>query len=1006
MKETKDIRSFLFFCMYVCFPTRHFVLLDCRGLIIIIFYLESTTVIWNQFASSTFRQSLFIVKMEWYVSSLLSFDDCSWNKELDIMEMDEEEANHTAKERVIWYTNCAISDVELVLVFKLFQWKVNMLKCGVQNSFEVKLKGSVRFQVEKSFVENAHLTVSALPIVKDLILSEVFLKNTKLISTALNVIEVPKLEIVDSRFINLKATVRGKRRSIVGIQNSFFEDTQPSITQISKSSDCISSQKNYFSLKNVELEVSYSTFLMNCILERGFIQWEDSNRTKHNKLTLRHTIFDAKILNVTQPLFLTPFGDEAICVHNVTVKSKAQAKYEKIGINWELQSIAKCGRGHYRIEKRKSAEISVRQNRNGKLKTRNIFTPCVSCPIGADCSEDTPLPLPNYWGYKLKSGKIKMVRCPEEYCCKGDEDCQSLKSCAKKRYGILCGRCKTNTAQSLFSAACVPVEQCQTTLVVLFCVLAALGYALFLLLYQGIKKAAFQKLKDFWKMVKNKLAKKNTKDKSQLTKLWIEELDLHTNRKGELEFSEFPGKQLLDLRHQDQATRHIPSSTVTHTVSRMPENLPRQRKWKSLESVNLTQQQPITNSYPKLVKEENENERDGGMKYLQILLYFVQDAALFKVHLPDARLNYEDKSLLIQFLQFSPQMLLLYVKVTNLCLVSTTTAVLKVAFRALFGPCILLLLFLMYVGQLLLSAFVHKNSKIWETARAKLCEAFILTILFSNQKIVQGAFELVKCVEISDTKRLFIQADITCFTWWQTAIEAYLCLCIVPVFLFLAVGPFFIKKKQLSVSLFQIGCLFPLPLLLYLIILKVREMSRCVGSSKISKYDASLEIGLHGTETKKGIEYTSSEEALMETLLKHYKTMKICGLSMTWLVFLKLYRMALVWCSTYITEPFPRLCVMNVLVVVMAVVTSLVKPYKEQTANMAAFFSYIASLFIAIINISKSALVAGVYQSNSPVKSLTTYLDLCDTILMTWVPVVAIALWILHSMWTLITAKL
>ena len=852
--------------------------------------------------------------MQWYVSSLLSFDGCSWDKELDIIEMDQEAKIHTAKERVVSYTNCAISNVKLVLACKFFEWEVKMLECRVQNSFEVKLDGPVKLQVENNSVENARLTISALPTENDLILSEVFLKNTTLINTVLNVMEVPKLKIADSRFTNLQATVQGKRLSTVGIQNSFFEDTRPSTAQISKSRDCTSSQKNYFNLKNVELEVSYSTFLMNCILEKGFIQWEDSNGTKHNRFTLNHTIFDAKNLNITQPLFLTPFADEAIHVHNVSVKSKAQAKYEKIGIYWELQSIATCGRGHYRSEDRRSAEIFVSKNRNGRLKTRPKTTPCITCPIGADCSEDTPLPLPNYWGEKLKGGEIKMVRCPDQYCCKGGKNCQSLKSCAKGRNGILCGRCKAKATESLFSAACVPVEQCQTTLVVLFYVLAALAYALFLLFYHGIKKAAFQKLKDFWKMVRNKLGKKNAKDRSQLTELWTKELDLHTNRKGELEFSGIPGKQLLDLRHQDQARHDVPSSTISHAVSRMPGNLPRQRKWKSLESLNLIKQQPIMNSSPKLVKEEKESERESGMKYLQILLYFVQDAALFKVHLPDASMNYEDKSLLIQFLEFSPQMLLLYVKVTNLCLISSTTAVLKVALKALFGSCITLLLFLMYVCQLLLSTFVHKNSKIWETARAKLCEAFILTILFSNQKIVQGAFELVKCVEVADAERLFIQADIICFTWWQTSIEIFLALGIVPVFIFLAVSPFFIKKKQLSVSLFTIGCLFPLPLLFYLVVLKVREMSCCcVRCSQTAKDDASLEIG----ETEKDVEYTSSEEALMETLLKHYKTMKICGLSMTWLVFLKLYRMALVWCSTYITEPFPRLCAMNVLVIVI-----------------------------------------------------------------------------------------
>ena len=103
-----------------------------------------------------------------------------------------------------------------------------------------------------------------------------------------------------------------------------------------------------------------------------------------------------------------------------------------------------------------------------------------------------------------------------------------------------------------------------------------------------------------------------------------------------------------------------------------------------------------------------DKEKDSGMKYLQILFYFVQDAVLIKVHLPEA--NVTDKSLLVTFLEFSPQILLFYIEITNLCLVSTTTAILKVVLKALFGPCIMLLLFFMYLSQLLLSTSFHKDA--------------------------------------------------------------------------------------------------------------------------------------------------------------------------------------------------------------------------------------------------------------------------------------------------------
>ena len=43
------------------------------------------------------------------------------------------------------------------------------------------------------------------------------------------------------------------------------------------------------------------------------------------------------------------------------------------------------------------------------------------------------------------------------------------------------------------------------------------------------------------------------------------------------------------------------------------------------------------------------------MKYLQILFYYVQDASLFKVHLPQLEAN--DDSILIQIFQWSPDII-------------------------------------------------------------------------------------------------------------------------------------------------------------------------------------------------------------------------------------------------------------------------------------------------------------------------------------------------------------
>ena len=85
-------------------------------------------------------------------------------------------------------------------------------------------------------------------------------------------------------------------------------------------------------------------------------------------------------------------------------------------------------------------------------------------------------------------------------------------------------------------------------------------------------------------------------------------------------------------------------------------------------------------------------KEDGSFKYLQILFYYIQDATLFKVHLPSKIL--EETSTIVKILQFSPEVLTsIYTKVNDLCFSFGTTAISKILFKSLFGPCVMLFFF-------------------------------------------------------------------------------------------------------------------------------------------------------------------------------------------------------------------------------------------------------------------------------------------------------------------------
>ena len=113
--------------------------------------------------------------------------------------------------------------------------------------------------------------------------------------------------------------------------------------------------------------------------------------------------------------------------------------------------------------------------------------------------------------------------------------------------------------------------------------------------------------------------------------------------------------------------------------------------------------QDIAEDIEKISQENKEKEseetqaKEDSMKYLQILFYYVQDASLFKVNLP--QLKASDDNILIQIFQWSPDIIAkMYLGISNMCF-PLTTAITKILFKCLFGPCVILFLFFIFISQ-------------------------------------------------------------------------------------------------------------------------------------------------------------------------------------------------------------------------------------------------------------------------------------------------------------------
>ena len=645
-----------------------------------------------------------------------------------------------------------------------------------------------------------------------------------------------------------------------------------------------------------------------------------------------------------------------------------------------------------------------------KSVVSNLNKPlCNRCPVGAKCNGSIKA-LPNYWGYRKKDDVI-MIRCPTGYCCQDDESCQTFDSCNRNRSGPLCGVCGKGLAESLFDQTCIPIEKCHTWFIVLLYISCAVGYGLGLMMIDNVKEAVISSLKKIYQCIKGTVQKKVK---------------------------------------------------------------PNQNSEKSKNSEN-----------PK--SPEKEVKEEGSLKYLQILFYYVQDAALFKIELPGKSLD--QTSTFVKLLQFTPDVLTnIYDSVTETCFDFGTTAVSKILFKSIFGPCVMLFLFVIYLCQSCVFSVRKKTSKLSSVIKYKLVQSFLLVILFSYQQIVTGAFTLVKCIDIENINRLYVQGNIQCFTHWQTAIEIFIWANIFPSFFVFSHVPYYVEVNQMSVQMFILVCLFPVPGLMIFYLTKAwnkcrmrynvqthseielntmlnskrhleleeSEVSQEEISSTVSGVGSKLSLDsivcsdtvelshtLSDSDTDIANEYSTdlmahfktdskqvplgkeqdittdtdrsskhsseldskdqndvdSKEAITETLLKHYKTMKVFGISFNWLAIHKIYRIILVACNTYISHSIMKLCAMSSVLLGIMLLHSLLKPYKKRPANATATFSYVANCGIAMINLIKVVLDEYDCKINCSDKSkILWYLDTSEQILLVYVPIASVCLWLLSTM--------
>ena len=117
-----------------------------------------------------------------------------------------------------------------------------------------------------------------------------------------------------------------------------------------------------------------------------------------------------------------------------------------------------CTRGLYTLSSGFLNLSASFQSKKPILPENKNFT-CFDYPAGANCTLSIKS-MDNFYGYETNEHKLKFLACPRSFCCTGSQ-CNTIKSCNKKRIGTLCGKCIDSHAESFITADCVSIQFCQ-----------------------------------------------------------------------------------------------------------------------------------------------------------------------------------------------------------------------------------------------------------------------------------------------------------------------------------------------------------------------------------------------------------------------------------------------------------------------------------------------------------------------------------------------------------------
>ncbi len=537
---------------------------------------------------------------------------------------------------------------------------------------------------------------------------------------------------------------------------------------------------------------------------------------------------------------------------------------------------------------------------------------CRPCPFGGICEEEIRS-VPGYWGYQ-SNGEIFLQHCIQGQCCDTDP-CPGYDHCAANRGGILCSQCVAGYSRATFSQVCVPDTECGIWWFWPVTFGLGLVYALFLLFQDDLIETATQ------------LLKKISGD---------------------------------DIPHKIKSNKVHNATTVHVIMVKSPNHLPREEKIQC-------QHEQIKKS------EDHETKGNDSPDYLQILVNFIQDAALFYVYMPNTKSD--SQSLILKLFGFT---LAAVNFVDNACFMASLSAVQLLLIKSVVGPFLLVLYSTLYwLLNEMEEEFNYKENpdkfgaKFHWALRKRLPSAFMLTLLFSYQSLLISGLTLLQCIDIDKTSLLKIDTTVECHQRWQRVVLAYVVSCSIPFPFLLMIIPNLLQRNVISEEKALYSGVFPLPFMISWI-RKKRQYNRLSPAERLAKTE------------KNRLENT---DAIYNLFQGPYRDIHVKGFgSVCWTGITTTKRLLLCVTYTFLGNSLVRVVVLMLIHLLGMLQLFFHHPYKQINGNRAEIFLSGVLLMIGMANVVRGAFESAQYIPKGPDASLVEVIDTAETVLLQWVP--------------------